>query len=171
MGMLELKGVGRHSSTLMRAVFMACAVLFHCTAVSFASDTDALVMESAETGGLDGRDWNKAFPGSKTVDAVHRSVLLRFAGASEMIAARLNSGVRIIAAEIQLDYAGYELVPDGSIVRDGMGKDAWKKNPPTWHILAAPIRLPWKSDTAFGRPIHRGSMVAHPGPSLEQSAR
>ena len=148
--MLKSDGMSRRSSTLIRAVFLACAMLLHCIGASVAADVDELVIDSAETSGLDGRDWNKAFPGGKTVDAVHRSVLLRFPGASEMIAARLRGGAKITAAEIHLDYAGYELAPDGYVVRNGMGKDAWQKNPPSWHILAAPIRLPWKSDAAVG---------------------
>jgi hypothetical protein len=39
--------------------------------------------EQVQTAGIDGRDWDKSFPGAMTVDAVHRAVLICFPSTAE----------------------------------------------------------------------------------------
>ena len=41
---------------------------------------ETVEMADSETASIDGRIWDKPMVGGKTVDAVHRSVLLRFPG-------------------------------------------------------------------------------------------
>jgi hypothetical protein len=102
-----------------------------------------------ETAQLDGRDWDRAARGM-TVDAVHRSVLLRFPGVAAAVKSHLDRGLEIASAAIALDYAGYELRPDGYLVRDGLGRKKWESDPPRWHVVAWPLRLPWVADDNRG---------------------
>ena len=87
-----------------------------------------------ETATIDGRIWDKPMVGGKTVDAVHRSVLLRFPAMAEPIAEKLAKGYAIARAELVLAYEGYEVVPPESTCRVGLGQKVWTENPPTWHI-------------------------------------
>ena len=99
-----------------------------------------------ETATIDGRIWDKPMVGGKTVDAVHRSVLLRFPAMAEPIAEKLAKGYAIARAELVLAYEGYEVVPPESTCRVGLGQKVWTENPPTWHIQAWPLRRPWIAD-------------------------
>ena len=51
-----------------------------------------LTFAQAQTAGMDGREWDKSFPGAMTVDAVHRTVLLRFPSTAEKIKGQLGRG-------------------------------------------------------------------------------
>ena len=51
------------------------------------ADLKTIEIADAETATIDGRNWDKPFVGGRTVDAVHRSVLLRFPSMAESIAA------------------------------------------------------------------------------------
>ena len=93
---------------------------------------DILEIKTGETATIDGRQWDKTFVGGNTVDAVHRSVLLRFPTAGDEIAEFLRRGRVLIRAELVMHYAGYEIVPENYICRDGMGRKAWTENPPSW---------------------------------------
>jgi hypothetical protein len=114
------------------------------------SGTEQFEISMAETASIDGRQWDKPFPGGMTMDAVHRSVLLRFPTAADETAALLRKGRVLIKAELSLRYGGYEIVPPGYLCRDGLGKAVWTKDPPTWHVHAVALRHPWKSDEASG---------------------
>jgi hypothetical protein len=90
-----------------------------------------------------------ADPGGTTVDAVHRSVLLRFPNAAEDIADLLRRGRVLVRAELSLGYSGYEIVPDGYLCREA-GRKAWTDNLPTWHVHASPLRQAWAADKTSG---------------------
>jgi hypothetical protein len=115
-----------------------------------AQATDELFdITDSETATIDGRWWDQPIVGGRTVDAVHRSVLLRFPNAAEAIAARLAKG-RLVKAELVLTYDGYEVVPPEYTCRDGLGRKIWTDDPPSWHVQAWPLRQPWIADKALG---------------------
>lgn len=111
---------------------------------------DLFDITDSETATIDGRDWDTPIMGGRTVDAVHRSVLLRFPGAADAIAILLRKGKVLLKAELALQYDGYEIVPTGYTCRDGLGKKLWTEDPPTWHVRAWPLRRPWMADKATG---------------------
>jgi hypothetical protein len=111
---------------------------------------DPVEIADSETASIDGRIWDKPVVGGKTVDAVHRSVLLRFPAMAEPIAAKLTKGYAIARADLVLAYDGYEVVPPAYTCRDGLGRKVWTENPPTWHIQAWPLRRPWIADPLLG---------------------
>ncbi len=142
---------------LSRARFLraAGATLATSLAASRASaqnrrDGELFEIADSETATIDGRHWDKPFVGGRTVDAVHRSVLLRFPGAADAFAATLSRGRVLVKAELSLAYDGYEIVPEGYTCRDGLGRKAWTENPPTWHVQAWPLRQPWIADPVNG---------------------
>lgn len=108
----------------------------------------------SETATIDGRHWDTTFPGGTTVDAVHRSVLLRFPTAAQDIAHVLRQGRVLVQAELSLSYHGYELVPEGYLSRDGLGRKLWTESPPTWHVRAWPLRQPWIADKVNGPTVN-----------------
>jgi len=108
-----------------------------------------LAVEQSQTAGIDGREWDKTFPGAMTVDAVHRSVLLRFPTAAEAIKAKLEAGLTIAKVEVVLDYADHEILPQGYIGAT-MGQHKWQADPPRWHIVAWVLRRPWVSGKEQG---------------------
>src|SRR4029453_1136669 len=103
-----------------------------------------------ETATIDGREWDTPIVGGRTVDAVHRSVLLRFPGAADSIAILLRKGRILLKAELLLRYDGYEMVPEGYPGGEGLGRKLWTEDPPTWHVHAWPLRQPWIADKASG---------------------
>ena len=111
---------------------------------------DTVEITQSETATLDGRQWDTPMPGGMTMDAVHRSVLLRFPTAAEEIADRLRSGRVLVQAELVMNFAGIEIVPEGYLCRDGLGRKLWTENPPSWHVQAWPVRHPWKADKENG---------------------
>lgn len=104
----------------------------------------------AETATIDGRHWDTPMPGGRTVDAVHRSVLLRFPGAADEIAILLRKGRLLLKAELCLQYDGYEVVPEGYTCRPALGRKLWTDDPPTWHVHAWVLRQPWLADKETG---------------------
>src|SRR6185437_13046170 len=100
---------------------------------------------------IDGRQWDTLLPGGTTMDAVHRSVLLRFPGAADQIADLLRAGRVLLKAELALRFAGTEIVPRDYLCRDALGRKVWTENPPSWHVQA------WAGfrSTPCG-PAHRG---------------
>ncbi len=114
-----------------------------------AADEDVLVLGPAQTAGIDGRHWDQTYPGALTVDAVHRSVLMRFPGAAEQIAAKLRGGSRVNKAALILDLGEVEL--GGSPGYNMMvSTDIWKANPPRWHVVAWALRQPWEAAATRG---------------------
>ncbi|MGE4077071.1 MAG: hypothetical protein AB7F22_16060 [Reyranella sp.] len=110
------------------------------------------VAETATIDGrqIDGRTWDTPLVGGRTVDAVHRSVLLRFPGAADQIALLLREGRVLTRAELMLAYEGYEIVPEGYLCRPGLGRRLWTDDPPTWHLQVWPLRRPWVADATHG---------------------
>jgi len=110
---------------------------------------DAFEIPKHETATIDGRQWDTPMPGGMTVDAAHRSVLLRFPSAAEDIAELLGRGRVLVRAELAIGYAGYEIAPDGYLCREA-GRKAWTENPPTWHVHAWALRQAWTADKTTG---------------------
>ncbi len=114
-------------------------------------DDDPIEITDFETATIDGRRWDAPIVGGRTVDAVHRSVLLRFPAAAEAIAASLRDGERrLVKAELVLLYDGYEIVPPDYTCRVGLGRKLWTEDPPNWHVQAWPLRQPWIADKTRG---------------------
>ncbi|WP_139373877.1 hypothetical protein [Enhydrobacter aerosaccus] len=111
---------------------------------------DEFEIASSETATIDGRHWDTPIVGGLTVDAVHRSVLLRFPTAGDEISGFLREGRVLARAELVMSYGGYEIVPDGYLCRDGLGRKLWTDDPPTWHIEAFPLRRLWIADRDHG---------------------
>ena len=111
---------------------------------------DVFEVTQSETATIDGRKWDTPLPGGTTVDAVHRSVLLRFPNAATAIADALRQGRVLAKAQLVLTYTDYEIVPEDYTSREGMGRKAWTENPPTWHVRAWPLRQPWAADPTTG---------------------
>ena len=136
---------------LARALIaLAIGVLLVRASPTLAQSPSELTYDTVETSGIDGRTFSGVFSNAKTVDAVHRAVLIRFLGAPEAIKARLDAGLRIKSAAIEFTYAGYELHPAGYVVRDGLGQKKWQQDPPRWHLVAWPLRKPWIADAKVG---------------------
>ena len=142
--------IARRRLLLSGAALGAAPSAFSQPALAQGRDGDILEISRHETATIDGRQWDTPMPGGTTVDAAHRSVLLRFPTAAEDIAALLSRGRVLVRAELALAYAGYELVPDGYLCRDGLGRQQWTDDPPTWHIQAWPLRQAWTADKASG---------------------
>jgi hypothetical protein len=117
---------------------------------AFAQRGDSFEITASETATIDGRKWDTPIPGGTTMDAVHRSVLLRFPTAADEIADLLRSGHVLSRAELVMNFAGTEIVPEGYFCRDGLGRKIWTENPPSWHVRLWPVRHPWKSDKERG---------------------
>jgi hypothetical protein len=113
-------------------------------------DGESFEIADSETATIDGRKWDTPIVGGRTVDAVHRAVLLRFPGAADAIAATLGQGRVLVKAELVLAYDGYEIVPEGYLCREASGRKRWTDDPPTWHIRAWPLREPWIADPQSG---------------------
>src|SRR6185312_2418645 len=107
-------------------------------------DDRTLQIAASETATIDGRHWDTPIVGGNTFDALHRSVLLRFPTAADEIGDFLRAGHVLVHAELALGYGGYEIVPDGYLCRDELGRKVWTENPPGWHVEAFPLRHPWK---------------------------
>src|SRR3984893_1606615 len=124
-------GISRRSLVIAGVTF---GTSFELTAQERGVDT--VEISDSETATIDGRVWDKPIVGGKTVDAAHRSVLLRFPAMAEPIAAKLAKGYAVARAELVLAYEGYEIVPPEYTCRDGLGRKAWTENPPTLRIPA-----------------------------------
>ena len=111
---------------------------------------ESFEITQSETATIDGRQWDTPIPGGATMDAVHRSVLLRFPGAAQQIADLLRGGRVLLRAELVLRFAGTEIVPEGYLCRDGLGRKLWTEDPPIWHVQAWALRRPWKAGKEHG---------------------
>jgi hypothetical protein len=138
---------------LTRSSFLRTAGALGATTFSLPAEArgeELFDITDSETATIDGRRWDTPIVGGFTVDAVHRSVLLRFPGAADAIALLLHRGYVLAKAELSLQYDGYEIVPANYLCRDGLGRKPWTDDPPTWHIEAWPLRQAWFADPAIG---------------------
>lgn len=148
-------------SCFLRAVSATTALLASDRAAAQSRrEVELFEVSDIETATIDGRHWDRPMPGGRTVDAVHRSVLLRFPGAGDAIALVLQGGRVLAKAELVVGYDGYEIVPEGYTCRDGLGRKLWTEDPPTWHLQAWPLRQPWAADPASG-PTFNASVNGH----------
>lgn len=133
---------------IRRQFFLHMFVIGASTLLFSAGTTQSapVVVDTFETAVIDGREWDTSFPGLKTADAVHRSLLLRFPEAAEALA----KGGAIKKAEVVFDYEGFENGPAGYTVR-GPTKTALEANAPQWHYVAWALRRPWSA--AKGAPV------------------
>ena len=146
--------------------FLAFAAL---AAAGGASAQDAgltLTFDRVETAGISGfrQWWDAAQPGAAhanstnglVFDAVHRSLLVRFPGAAEKLAAEFDKGFVVQKAELVLPFAGTDTGTfngraDSYVDRMSFGgAENYAKNKPRWHALAWLLRKPWLADTNLG---------------------
>lgn len=132
-----------------RHLLLSGAAAFGGPAAAQSGDA-SLEITTHETATIDGRKWDTPLPGGSTVDAVHRSVLLRFPTAAEEIGDYLKSGRVLSRVELMLAYQGYEIMPENYLCRDGLGRKPWTENPPNWHLELFPLRAVWKADPQRG---------------------
>jgi hypothetical protein len=146
-------GRRRHLAPISRRGLIVAGAAFGAgTSMTAAQDRaglETVEISAAETATIDGRSWDKPLVGGTTVDAVHRSVLLRFPAMAETITAALRKGNAIVRADLAITYDGYELIPTGYAYRE-VARKAWTEDPPTWHVQAWPLRKPWFADPALG---------------------
>lgn len=98
--------------------------------------------------------------GALAFDALERSLLVRFPGAAEKIAERLNQGYAIKRVELALPYKDTEIwppgdpnwpSPDGYQFRMNWGVDKmYRESTPNWHAIAWALRRPWSADAQTG---------------------
>ena len=140
------------SSLTIRTLAIAGGLWMGAAALAAGADPaiETLTFDQSQTAGISGQEWDKTFTNALTVDAVHRSVLVRFPGAAEAIKAKLESGLAIEKAELLLEYTGHELSPKGYTSRSGMMEPKVKADPPTWHVVATALRRPWTTDVKTG---------------------
>ncbi len=92
------------SLRLTRASFLRAASAIGATALPLSTETrgeELFEVTDSETASIDGRKWDTPIVGGGTVDAVHRSVLLRFPGADDDIAILLRKGRLLVKAELK----------------------------------------------------------------------
>jgi hypothetical protein len=93
-------------------------------------------------------------PQARVFDAVHRSLLVRFPGSAEAIAAQLAKGRVIQKVELLLPFDKAELQESeqaGYNLRLSFGSsELWEKVPPQWHAVAWALRRPWVADEKIG---------------------
>lgn len=128
---------------------------------------DGLIVETQHTPGGTGPNavWapdqreGGAKPGAIVFDAVHRSVLVRFPGSAERIAAEVRKGFTVEKVELVLTHRATELWAEGYAEPPGMSflGDAWEKHPPRWHAVAWALRQPWVADRDRG-PTYNASV-------------
>jgi hypothetical protein len=98
--------------------------------------------------------------GAIALDALNRSVLIRFPEAADRIADKLRQGAVVTKAELVLPFRDEELWPvgnssfvgsDGYDIRKNWGVDAlYRGFRPEWHVQAWLLRRPWVSDRNLG---------------------
>ena len=133
-----------------RLILAAGAIVAAPRVLAQGRGQETFEIAASETATIDGRQWNTPIAGGMTVDAVHRSVLLRFPTAADEIADLLRSGRVLVQAELALRYGSYEIIPEGYTCREGLGRKVWTDNPPSWHVQAWALRHAWKSDGETG---------------------
>jgi hypothetical protein len=106
----------------------------------------------------------KGQPGGLVMDAIHRSLLVRFPGAAEAIAAQVGKNYAIQKVELVLPFLDNELVPEGVTAMGGRPPadggylyrtnwgviEQYKAEDPHWHAVAWALRKPWSADAQNG---------------------
>ena len=103
-------------------------------------------------------EWDPAIrkgqPGAIAFDALQRYALVRFPGAAEGIATKVNKGFVLEKAELVLPWKSTELFPPGNPGYDYRAnwgvEDMWRKDPARWHAIAFVLRRPWIADEKDG---------------------
>src|SRR5262245_53227658 len=137
-------------STLLATVVALLMQAWFVASAAPANESFALTFETVQVAGIDGREWDKRFPGAMTVDAVHRAVLLRFPSTAEGIKRQIDTGLSVERLELVLSFDGTEIAPEGYLSRTGLGEKKWRENPPQWHVVAWALRRPWMTDRDRG---------------------
>jgi hypothetical protein len=124
--------------------------------IPLAADGATKVREDATKGLGAGpvADWrDPANPGAIACDAVHRSLLVRFPGAAERLAAALGQGKTLVRAELILPYLGTEIFPMADYADPAgmsfLGRQ-WAEKEPRWHAVAWALKQPWIADRELG---------------------
>ena len=104
--------------------------------------------------------WDGEQPGPLAFDAVQRSLLVRFPGAAETIAAALAEGKVIGKVELVLPYLDEEIWPQGRVdfpSADGYRyrmnwncDKLYRNHRPNCHAVAHVLRKPWTADPEIG---------------------
>lgn len=125
---------------------------------SFAQQPVTLTFDQPQTAGISGfrKWWDIPQPGALVFDAVHRSLLVRFPGSAEAIAAKLKDGYMVQKVELVLpfnktDRGTFNGQPDSYVDRVSFGgAENYAKTNPNWHALAWALRKPWVADKDQG---------------------
>jgi len=94
--------------------------------------------------------WNTPQPAQLVFDAVHRSLLVRFPGAAERVAAQVAKGYRVQKLELLLPFKDTEFAPPYKVRWSFGGTEHYKKVKPQWHAVAWALRRPWEADDELG---------------------
>ncbi len=102
-------------------------------------------------------------PGGLVFDAIHRSLLVRFPGAAEKIAAEFDQSQVITKVELVLPFLDNELWPEGITTMGGRppeygyfyrpnwgAAELYRAQDPNWHAVAWALRRPWQADRDLG---------------------
>ena len=124
----------------------------------------AMLIRKDETAGFGGgevADWDDPEkPGAIACDAVHRSLLVRFPEAADLLAAAMRQGKRVVRAELVLPSLGSEVFPSPHYMNPAglsfLG-NLWRDRPTHWHAVAWAVRQPWISDRSLG-PTYNASV-------------
>jgi len=111
-----------------------------------------LTFDKVETACISGfrEKWDMPLPGEMVFDAVHRSLLVRFPGAAEKIAAQAAKGYKVDQVELLLPFEDTEFDPPYKVRWSFGGRELYEKVKPQWHAVAWALRRPWIADEELG---------------------
>ncbi|MHB9131447.1 MAG: hypothetical protein ACYDBB_10200 [Armatimonadota bacterium] len=110
---------------------------------------------AVETAGINGfrAQWDRPQPDALVFDAVHRSLLVRFPGAAEIIAAQVAKGQQIEKIELVLSFHDTELLIGNAGYHQRLSFGAlelYQRLLPQWHAVGWALRKPWTADKTSG---------------------
>ncbi|MHB9133361.1 MAG: hypothetical protein ACYDBB_20025 [Armatimonadota bacterium] len=114
-----------------------------------------LVFDNPQMAGISGfrAKWDTPQPDSRVFDAVHRSLLVRFPGMAEQVAAQIARGYTVQKVELVMPFKATEFYINeiGYNQRLSFGVDElYKAVQPQWHAVAWVLRKPWVADKELG---------------------
>jgi len=112
-----------------------------------------LTLKNTETAQISGfmNGWDDPILDRMRFDAVHRRLLVRFPGAAEKIAEKLEEGKQIKTVELLLPFKRTEVFPKQYRQRSSFGvKKKYREVRPNWHAVARALRHPWTADPELG---------------------